>query len=83
MRNYETLWNATAGGTLNAQFQFESEDSKWLLQLWGKNLANNYQIAAANNLTSFVVPVAGGPNSFWLAWNKEPRRFGITLTYRK
>ncbi|MGF7149385.1 iron complex outermembrane receptor protein [Sphingomonas zeicaulis] len=81
LRLYDNLHNDTRGRTFNARLNYESEDGRWTLGIWGKNLTNNYQIVNADDITAFLA-VPGNGTTYWKIFTNTPRTYGVTLSVR-
>ena len=64
----ESHWN------LDGSLSIESNDDKWRLSLWGKNLANDTWITEAYQVLGFGFYIAGANYNY-------PRTFGLGLDY--
>ena len=78
-------------GILNAQLTYEAPSHNWTLQIWGKNLTNQwYMIAPSNYSFYFLTPLeakslalgGGGLNEVDRGVINPPRQVGVTLTYK-
>jgi iron complex outermembrane receptor protein len=78
---YPRLYDWTRARTLNARLSYESENGRYQVTLWGKNLTNNYQVLTADDVTPFLPTVAG--TAFWKVQALNPRTVGVTFTARR
>jgi iron complex outermembrane receptor protein len=78
-------------GILNAQLTYEAPSHNWTLQLWGKNLTNQwYMVAPSNYYFYFLTPLearslalgGNGYNEVERGVINPPRQVGLTLTYK-
>jgi iron complex outermembrane receptor protein len=70
-------------GILNAAVLWESPDDLWAVQLWGKNLTNEWSYTAAANYFFYFLTNAefvGGAREVDRGSISPPRQVGITLT---
>jgi iron complex outermembrane receptor protein len=70
-------------GVLNASLLWESPDDVWAVQLWGKNLTNEWSYTAAANYFFYFLTQAefvGGAREVDRGSINPPRQFGVTLT---
>jgi iron complex outermembrane recepter protein len=76
-----TIWN----GLINAHLSWASEDDRWGVAIWGKNLRNIEYTSRADNQTGFYETPAETINpalSIFTYHPNDPRTFGITLRMR-
>ncbi|CAN5497206.1 TonB-dependent receptor [soil metagenome] len=82
--NYPNLYNDTKGRTLNARLTYDAPNEKWSFGFWGKNLTNNFQIVAADDITAFLVRTVPAPTTrYWKTYTNTPRAFGVTLSVKR
>ncbi len=69
---------------LSGQLGIETEDGKWRVQVWGKNLTNKHYYITATPQTSAAYVSGGGtkPANGYIGWPGDPRTFGINATYK-
>ncbi|WP_332770285.1 TonB-dependent receptor [Phenylobacterium sp.] len=72
-------------GIINASLTYQPQDAPWKVQVWGKNLTNEWYMAAPSNYYFYFVTAAE-----FAALQREvdrgvinpPRQVGATLTYK-
>ena len=72
-------------GILNASLTYEAPGGKWRAQVWGKNLTNEWSMAAPSNYYFYFVSAAefaAGAREVDRGTITPPRTVGATLTYR-
>jgi iron complex outermembrane receptor protein len=80
LSRFPNLYDNTEGRTLNARLGYESENGRWTVGLFGKNLTNHYQISVADDITTFLaVP---GATRYWKIFSNLPRTYGITVSFK-
>ena len=70
-------------GVLNASLLWESADDDWAVQLWGKNLTNEWSFTAASNYFFYFLTQAeynAGAREVDRGSINPPRQIGVTLT---
>lgn len=72
-------------GILNASATYEPPNAAWKLQVWGKNLTNQWYLAAPSNYYFYFVTAAefaAGAREVDRGTINPPRQYGATLTYK-
>ena len=72
-------------GILNASLTYEPPNAKWKVQVWGKNLTNQWYLAAPSNYYFYFLTVAefaAGAREVDRGTVNPPRQLGATVTYK-
>ena len=72
-------------GILNASLTYEPPNAKWKVQVWGKNLTNQWYMAAPSNYYFYFLTVAefaAGAREVDRGTVNPPRQLGATVTYK-
>jgi len=77
--------NTEKKGILNASLSFEPVNAKWKVQVWGKNLTNQWYMAAPSNYYFYFLSsaeFAAGLREVDRGTVNPPRQLGATVTYK-